>query len=169
MDVQIQAKSGPRKVRVTWQRSAALKDTFAKLDNRVAGDLPHGKHAARNVGLSLLREGREVDVSQALSIPSEPRERWFGVEFNFPQELDQILGMTNNKQSYTRLEQVLKNGFKDYQAEGESVPQCIERIRREDPLLSVCLEVAWKIHEVWSETKRTHLNMRPDVVYRSRP
>jgi len=165
LDVELQGKSGPRKVRVTWRRSAALKDTIAKLNNKHdAGDLPHGKHAARNVGLSLLREGREVDMSQALSNPSEPRERWFGVEFDFPHELDEILGMTNNKQNYTRLEQVLKNGFKDYQEDDETTQQCIERIRREDPLLSVCLEIAWKIHEVWYDTRRTHLNMRSEVV-----
>jgi hypothetical protein len=103
-------------------------------------------------------------MTQALSNPSEPRERWFGVEFDFPHELDGILGMTNNKQSYTRLEQVLKNGFKDYQAEGESVQQCIERIRREDAQLAICLEIAWKIDEIWRDTRRTHLNMRPEVV-----
>src|ERR1041385_9149752 len=165
LDMQLPGKPAPHTVRVTWRRSAALKDTIARLDGKHdAGDLPHGKHAARNVGLSLLREGREVEMSQALSNPSEPRERWFGVEFNFPHELDQILGMTNNKQSYTRLEQVLKNGFKDYLETEENTQQCIERIRREDPQLSVCLEIAWKINEIWSDTKRTHLNMRSEIV-----
>lgn len=169
MEVEVPTKGGVHNLRVTWRRSGAFRETFSRLDGRNAGDLPHGKHAARNVGLSLLREGREVEMSQALSVPSEPRERWFGVEFDFPHELDSILGMTNNKQGYTRLEQVLKNRFADYQTEDESSLQCVERIRREDPQLAICLEIAWKIEEVWLTTRRAHMAMREEVVGASLP
>ncbi len=164
IDVKVPTADGPKEVRVTWKRSAARKNTFSRLDGRNAGSLPHGKHAAKNVGLSLLREGREVDLSLVLANPSEPRERYFGVEFNFPHELDAVLGMTNNKQNYTRLEQVLKAGAGDYQTDNESPTQCLERIRKEDSRLAVCLQIAWKIEEVWNATKRFHLNVRePEV------
>ena len=149
-----------KKLVVRWRRSAAKINTFSRLNGRNAGNLLHGQHAERNVGLSLLREGREVDLSQVLCNPSEPRERWFGVEFDFPHELDNILGMTNNKQSYTKLEQVLRDPFSSYILEGESTSQCLNRMRHEDYQHSICLEIAWKIQEVWNTAKSNHLRMR---------
>lgn len=103
-------------------------------------------------------------MSLALAVPSEPRERWFGVEFDIPHDLDSILGMTNNKQSYTRLEQVLRQEKKDFLEDGESTDQCIRRLRTEDPQLAVCLELAWKMQEVWKYTKSEHLKMREQVI-----
>ena len=149
-------------VSVKWRCSTARKNTFAKLNGVAGGRLPHGRHAGRNVGLSLLREGREVNMSQALAVPSEPRERWFGVEVEIPHELDTILGMTNNKQEYTRLENVLQQKPEEYIEEDETSSACLERIEREDNNLSICLRIAWKTQELWSDTKRSHLNMREE-------
>lgn len=160
LEVELNDEAKRKKITITWRRSAAKINTFSRLDGRAAGHLPHGHHAERNVGLSLLREGREVDLSQVLCNPSEPRERWFGVEFDFPHELDSILGMTNNKQSYTKLEQVLRDPFASYILEGESTTQCLNRMRHEDFNYSILLEIAWKIQKVWDTAKSNHLRMR---------
>ena len=72
-----------------------------------AGALPHGRHAARNVGISIVRAGREIDLDQALVDPSEPRDRWWGIEVEFPPALDEIFGVTNNKQSARVLSDML--------------------------------------------------------------
>lgn len=64
-----------------------------------AGGTPHGKHAGRNTGVSLVRAGRELDLDEALVINYDPRERWWGVEIEFPPALDEVFGVTNNKQS----------------------------------------------------------------------
>lgn len=75
--------------------------TYAKEEARHlpnAGSLPHGKHAAKNVGVSIVRADRELDLDQGLVIQYDPRERWWGVEVAFPPALDDIFGVTNNKQ-----------------------------------------------------------------------
>ncbi len=163
MDIELPLKSGEiKEVTVKWRCSAARKNAFALLNGRTAGSLPHGKHALRNVGLSLLREGREVSMSIALANPSEPRERWFGVEVELPHELDSILGMTNNKQEYTRLERVLKHEPKEYMENGETSSSCLQRIEREDNNLAICLRIAWQTQVLWNNTKRSHLNMREE-------
>lgn len=64
-----------------------------------AGDKPHGKHAAKNIGVSIIRAGRELDLDPTWTSPSDPRERWWGVEIDFPPALDDLFGVTNNKQS----------------------------------------------------------------------
>ncbi|UMZ74362.1 ATP-binding protein [Natranaerofaba carboxydovora] len=66
--------------------------------NRQAGATPHGKHAAKNVGISIVRAGRELELNQSIVSASEPRERWWGIEVEFPPALDELMGVTNNKQ-----------------------------------------------------------------------
>ena len=63
------------------------------------GSLPHGRHAARNIGVSIVRADRELELCRAFEIGYEPTERWWGVEVEFPPALDDIFGVANNKQS----------------------------------------------------------------------
>ena len=63
-----------------------------------AGATEFGKHAKRNVGVSLVRAGRELVLDQNLVNSYDPTERWWGVEIEFPPSLDVIFGVTNNKQ-----------------------------------------------------------------------
>lgn len=63
-----------------------------------AGAKDFGQHAKRNVGISLVRAGRELVLDQNLVNSYEPTERWWGVEIEFPPTLDVIFGVTNNKQ-----------------------------------------------------------------------
>lgn len=64
----------------------------------VAGATEFGKHAKRNVGVSLVRAGRELVLDQNLVNSYNTTERWWGVEIEFPPSLDVIFGVTNNKQ-----------------------------------------------------------------------
>ena len=64
-----------------------------------AGNMPHGRHARRNVGVSVVRAGRELELDQSWVNAYDPRERWWGIEVEFPPALDEIFGVTNNKQT----------------------------------------------------------------------
>ncbi len=76
-----------------WPESAkATKD---------AGAQPWGKHARHNIGISLVRHGRELDLDSSWAIGYDPVERWWGVEIDFPPALDDVFGVTNNKQTAT--------------------------------------------------------------------
>jgi len=70
---------------------------------RNPGALPHGQHARKNVGLSIVRANRELELDPAWAIRYEPTERWWGIELEFPPSLDDIFGVTNNKQSARNL------------------------------------------------------------------
>lgn len=65
---------------------------------KAGGSKPHGKHASDNVGLSVIRADRELDLDKNWTIGYDPRERWWGVEIDFPPSLDEVFGVTNNKQ-----------------------------------------------------------------------
>ncbi|MCF8342584.1 MAG: ATP-binding protein [Chitinophagaceae bacterium] len=57
-----------------------------------------GKHAGENIGLSVIRADRELDLDKNWTIGYDTRERWWGVEIDFPPSLDEVFGVTNNKQ-----------------------------------------------------------------------
>src|SRR5262249_39582997 len=67
-------------------------------DGREAGSRPHGLHARRNVGVSVVRAGRELELDQGWTSSYDPRERWWGVEVSFEPGLDDLFGVSNNKQ-----------------------------------------------------------------------
>lgn len=80
--------------------SIATEDARAQdADNgREAGSRPHGAHARRNVGVSVVRAGRELELDQGWTSGYDPRERWWGVEVSFEPGLDDLFGVSNNKQ-----------------------------------------------------------------------
>jgi hypothetical protein len=101
-----------------------------------AGATEFGKHAKRNVGVSLVRAGRELVLDQNLVNSYDPTERWWGVEIEFPPSLDVIFGVTNNKQEARNFasvaELIAAESF-----EG-SLQQEIERLKESgDPTVSL--------------------------------
>jgi hypothetical protein len=63
------------------------------------GSRGHGQHAAQNVGVSVVRADRELELQLAWTTRHDPRERWWGAEIEFSPELDEVFGVTNDKQS----------------------------------------------------------------------
>ncbi len=99
LDLTVMHKGAAHTVNVTF--SVARED--ARRDTRNAGSKPHGKHAKGNIGVSVVRAGRELELDQSWVNGYDPRERWWGVEIAFPPALDELFGVTNNKQSARRL------------------------------------------------------------------
>lgn len=88
------------------------------------GDKPHGKHAARNLGVSIVRADRELQLDSKWMPSYDPVARWLGIEVDFPPALDEVFGVTNNKQSATHLSDLAgidkrdladRHGFNTYQ------------------------------------------------------
>ena len=75
------------------------------------GDQPHGKHAKNNIGVSIVRSDRELELQTGWCNSYDSRERWWGVEVSFPAALDEIFGVTNNKQHATSLSEISAMGL----------------------------------------------------------
>ena len=83
------------KIRYAYAKKEARKTK----DGIKAGSQKHGKHANKNLGVSLIRADRELYMDHHLCQTYDPLERWWGVEVDFPVELDEVFGVTNNKQN----------------------------------------------------------------------
>lgn len=62
------------------------------------GNSEIGRHAAKNQGVSVVRAKRELQLNRTFDDRSDARERWWGVEVLFTPGLDEVFGVTNNKQ-----------------------------------------------------------------------
>ena len=97
-------QSGKVKVRCTLAKPDAINQKLSEVPwpssapGGRAGSTRWGKHAQRNQGVSIVRAGRELELSQAWVNSYEPQERWWSVEVEFDPILDDIFGVVNNKQ-----------------------------------------------------------------------
>lgn len=73
------------------------------------GSGPYGKHARGNMGVSIVRAGRELILDTSLLKTEEYRDRWWGVEIAFPPELDGFFGVSYIKQSVSKFSDTANN------------------------------------------------------------
>jgi len=83
------------------EHKIVIKYSVAKREARStpqAGSEPWGRHAANNIGVTIMRADRELELQTAWCVGYDPRERWWGAEVDFPPDLDEEFGVPNNKQ-----------------------------------------------------------------------
>ena len=109
-----------------------------------AGATPYGKHAKGNVGVSIMRAERELELDQSLLIQYDPRERWWGVELDFSPALDDLFGVTNNKQSARNFADLAKNDM-DVLLKSKTLNQALEELSENGdprgPLLKIINDI----------------------------
>ena len=119
------------------------------------GSAPIGKDAKKNQGVSVVRARRELEMNSSFDNSYDPRERWWGVEVLFDPPLDEVFGVTNNKQAATafraldREEDAKAEDFASWQAYREALEQS------NDPRLA--------IYELSHEIKNTLNTLREQI------
>ena len=114
-------------------------------NTRNAGSAPYGKHAGKNIGISIVREGRELSLDQGLVTGYDPRERWWGIELEFPATLDELFGLTNNKQVAARFSYITRNLDSILNDEGKKQQEVLAELEEENdmdyPLIQIVMEI----------------------------
>ena len=147
---------------MSWAKEAtAATENTGRMDR---GSTEYGKHAAKNTGVSVLREGRELELDRAWANSYDPTERWWGVEIEFPAALDEIFGVTNSKQSATILSSVAAQDFTEELEPGESTSSFIERLEEEGDsrayLLPIASHIKKQIVEIRNRIKKQTVGRR---------
>jgi hypothetical protein len=136
------------KVKITF--SISKPETRQRVDGNYAGSASHGKHAKDNIGLSIVREGRELTLDKNWA-GKDPRNRWWGAQIEFGRAMDEIFGVTNNKQGADRLSEVANADWDDYAEDGESTSDTRDRLKQDDFPTYVCLDIKHRIEKTISE------------------
>ena len=146
-------------VRMSWAREETV-----PTDKSDRGAKPYGKHAAKNIGLSIVREGRELDLDPAWTNSYDPTERWWGVEVEFPSTLDEVFGVTNTKQNATVFSHMAQFEWKSEANPRESMSEFRDRIQSDgDPralLLPIVDHIRQQIREVRKRLKKQTASRR---------
>ncbi len=134
-----------------------LRFTLAKKEAREGynpGSRPHGKHAAKNIGVSIVRSNRELDLDQSWVISYDPVERWWGIEVEFPPALDEIFGVTNNKQFANNFTDMGKIGVEELLTDGMTVTSLKDLLEEEGDPKAFLVEIAQKIESSLSTIRK---------------
>jgi hypothetical protein len=103
----------------------------------LGGNSPVGQHYRHNTGISFVRAAREIDFGSFGYFNSqEERHRWWGCEIRFEPVLDEVFGVTNNKQSVRGIQYLDLKEFK------EDHPEDWEHLIEEDPKLFLRRELS---------------------------
>ena len=155
-------------VRMSWARPETVPQ-----DKSDRGAKPYGKHAAKNIGLSIVREGRELILDPSWTNSYDPTERWWGVEVEFPSTLDEVFGVTNTKQDATIFSQMAQFDWRAEANPGESLYEFRHRIQTEgDPralLLPIVDHIRQQISEIRKRLKKQTAGRRPKPERHDKP
>lgn len=99
---------------------------------RDAGNTPWGKHADTNMGVSIVRAHRELEVDPSWVSGDDPTERWWTIEIDFPTQLDELFGVTNNKQGTMTLQRLAAYDWRRERLPDENSASDVRRRMRED-------------------------------------
>ncbi len=96
--------------------NVSIRASIAKPEiQKLTGSSEIGKHCADNTGISFVRAGREIDFGDFGYIDSyDPRNRWWGIEIRFDPILDEIFGVTNNKQYVRNIKRLTDSKREDF-------------------------------------------------------
>ena len=90
-------------------------DTGAVHKNPGATD--RGRHARHNIGVSVLREYRELVIEDAFlregGSAENPQNRWWGCQVEFGRDCDELFGVDHNKQMVVNFSQAAKTLARD--------------------------------------------------------
>ena len=114
--VRVRAAYARAHVRDPSNPEATWPEAYAGWDS---GSTPWGKHADQNMGISLVRAHREVMLDDSWVSGDDPRERWWTVEVDFPTDLDEVFGVTNNKQGTMTFQRLARFDWKREALPGE--------------------------------------------------
>lgn len=141
---------------VTVRYSVASPKTVEAANGVERGRTPYGKHAQANMGVSVVRAGRELMLDKGWCIGYDPRERWWGAEVEFPPALDEIFGVTNNKQAATHFSELATIDWHELAEEGEDFIDVVRRLKADEDPIGWLLEL--------SDSLKTNLNALRDTI-----
>lgn len=143
-----------------------IRTSMATKEARVgtAGNRTYGRHAQKNMGVSVVRAMRELELDANWAQQGDTRERWWGVEVEFSPGLDELFGVTNNKQSAHNFAQWAHYEVNDLLQPGETITSLKQRLAEDEdpsgPLLEVAQYVQGQIKEMRSTIQRQNVNVR---------
>ena len=134
-----------------------IRTSMAKNEARAgdaAGNNPFGIDAKKNIGVSIIRAGRELDLDPSWANFGEARERWWGLEIEFPPSLDEVFGVSNDKQHARNFTDLAKVDFNDWLEDGKTIQQLRDELKEEDDPRAPLVEIAFTVKSLINQMRK---------------
>ena len=97
--------------------SIVKRDALRTEKAQYPGKTDRGRHARHNIGVSVVRENREIVLEDAFlregGSSDNPQNRWWGCEVHFRRSCDELFGVDHNKQMASYFTQAAKTLAQD--------------------------------------------------------
>lgn len=139
----------------SYRSRRVLSDDLSKFGND-PGATPYGRLAKKLEGVSILRSRREIDLDPAWLRLSQTVDRWVSVSLDFDPDLDDIFGVSNDKQKAHRLGETASVPLPEIK---KRITALEAEMDRDDRMLT-CLHIA--------RTIKTKLSEMQNIIHKQR-
>ncbi|MCY4200592.1 MAG: ATP-binding protein [Rhodobacteraceae bacterium] len=136
----------------SYRRPHVVEDEKLTKYYKDPGLAPFGKLANNLRGVSLMRSGREIELDPAWLRGDRTVDRWVSVSIDFDPDLDDVFGVSNDKQQVRGLSDLASIPLKEIK---ERLTELQEENNPEEDWRNIqCLEVAKQIKERLADMQR---------------
>ena len=135
---------------------------------QLPGNTERGKHARHNIGVSVVREDREIVLEGAFQreggSATNPQNRWWGCEVSFFRNCDELFGVDHNKQMAAKFTQAARTLAQDDRDKQTILDELgIE----DDPIYDIVGEIRDQTRAMMNEIRQMFEQRRGSVRTRS--
>ena len=112
------------------------------------------------MGVSVMRAHREIQLDDSWISGDDPRERWWTIEVDVPTALDEVFGVTNNKQDTTTFRRLGQFDWKREALPEESIREVRRRMKEDGDHRAHLLELRTQIERLISGMRHRVLQVR---------
>jgi len=144
-------------IKSSCARTEMIHRILSDSQHNQAGKTDFGKHCFNNFGLSVMRANREIElITNEFFIKDDPyKARFMGVEIDIPPALDEVFGVTNNKQHAHNLKEINLESIDAGGQELKNIDDVINYLRdNNDEEQAILYEVSSKLSKVITDARK---------------
>ena len=136
--------------------SIAKREALGERMGHLPGNTNYGRHARKNMGISVVREDREILLEHFFNVEggggSLPQNRWWGCEVRFGSGCDDLFGVDHNKQMVSYFSRAVRDTA---EGEGESRQQTLDDLGvGENDIYAVVSHIRGTVKNMMNEIDR---------------
>lgn len=144
-----------REEKVEVNYSIAKREALGEHRGDLPGNRDYGRHALKNMGISVVRENREILLENYFVREGGgnaiPQNRWWGCEIRFNSGADDLFGLDHNKQMVANLSRAFKDLFEGM-GDSSNPELVLQQIDAEDePVYRIATDIRGTIRSMMGE------------------
>ena len=151
------------KIKTSYLRPEVCLRINKNMEEDKVGSTEFGRHCLRNFGISVMRSNREIEMltNEFFAKDDKNQSRFIGVEIEIPPALDEVFGVTNNKQHAHDLKDLKDQKFYDGKEQLTTYSKIINYLKSEgDEEGLILYQTSYKLNSFITNVKKQIKGLR---------